>query len=114
MNFTVKFDTWKEARDYDKHDLRIYAKETFLGRVPTELSSLIHFFLEADEQNRLICKVIEKRKHEAELVVPAKFFAFSKSKEMKLLTCFELTYKHEFEEIVKLPWLLKENKLSKS
>ena len=65
----VKFDTREEA-------LGIYADETLVGHVPIELSSLLHFFLEADEQNRLICQVIGKRKREVGLVVPAKFFAF--------------------------------------
>ena len=118
----VKFDTREDARDYDKHALGIYADETLVGHVPIELSSLLHFFLEADEQNRLICQVIGKRKREVGLVVPAKFFAFSKNKrlaetlgrEMKkrkeLLTYFELTYEPEFVKIMKFPWFMKDKK----
>ena len=72
----VKFDTHEDASDYDKHALGIYADETLVGHVLIELSSLLHFFLEADEQNHLICQVIGKRKREVGLVVPAKFFCF--------------------------------------
>ena len=118
----VKFDTREDARDYDKHALGIYADETLVGHVPIELSSLLHFFLEADEQNRLICQVIGKRKRQVGLVVPAKFLAFSKTKrsaetlgrEMKkrkeLSTYFELTYEPEFVKIMKFPWFMKDKK----
>ena len=118
----VKFDTREDGRDYEKHALGIYADETLVGHVPIELSSLLHFFLEADEQNRLICQVIGKRKRKVGLVIPAKFFAFSKKnrsaetlgREMKkrkeLLTDFELTYEPEFVKIMKFPWFMKDKK----
>ena len=69
----VKFDTREVARDNDEYALGVYADETLVGHVPTEFSSLLHFFLEADKENRLICQVIGKRKRELGLVVPAKF-----------------------------------------
>ena len=118
----IKFNTREDARDYDKHALGIYADETLVCHVPIELSSLLHFFLEADEQNRPICQVIGKRKREVGQVVPAKFFAFSKNKrlaetlgrEMKkrkeLLTYFELTYEPEFVKIMKFPLFMKDKK----
>lgn len=49
---------------------------------PIELLSTLHPFLVAAKQHRLICEVVGKRKREVELVVPAKFFAFLKSKRL--------------------------------
>ena len=79
MNETsVKHD---EALEIDKQALGVYnSNEVLVGHVPIQVSSLLHLFLQADEENRLICQVTGKRKREVGLVVPAKFSAFIKTK----------------------------------
>ena len=78
-----------------------------MGHVPIELSSLLHYFLEADDKNHLICQVTGKRKREVGLVIPTKYFAYTKMKRIaetldreikkykEKLSYFELTYTPE-------------------
>ena len=73
--------TKKEAKDYDNHSVGIFklssekGKKTLVGHIPIELSSLIDYFLKAEETNRVIAEMTGKRKREVGLVVPAKFTA---------------------------------------
>ena len=52
-------------------------KKTLVGHIPIELSSLIDYFLKADESNSVVAKVTGKRKREVGLMVPAQFTAFT-------------------------------------
>ena len=88
--------------------------------VPIELSSLLHYFLEADDENHLICQVTGKRKREVGLVIPAKYFAYTKRKQIaetldqeikkrkEKLSYFELTYAPEDVTQIKFPMFKKE------
>ena len=64
-------DTRKEAKDCDKHSVGIFklssekGKKTLVGH---ELSSLIDYFLKAEETNRVIAEVTGKRKREVGLL----------------------------------------------
>ena len=74
-------DTRKKAKDYDGHAVGLFKtpshgeNKTLLGHVPIEISSLIDYFLKADESNSVSAQVTGKRKHEVGLVVPARFTA---------------------------------------
>ena len=77
----MKHDTRREAAEFDEHAIRIYnSDEILVGHAPVELSLLLYYFLQADEQNFLAAEVLGNRKHEVGLVVPAKFIAFTKKK----------------------------------
>ena len=88
--------------------------------MPIELSSLLHYFLEADDENHLICQVTGKRKREGGLVIHAKYFAYTKRKRIaetldreikkrkEKLSYFELTYAPEDVTRRKFPMFKKE------
>ena len=115
---TAKPDNRQETLEIDKHAIGVYQHENDLlvGHIPTELSSLIHYFLEADKGNFLELKVIEKRKREVGLVVPAVFIALTTKKsiaitlhkELKMrkekLLHFDFKYQQKSEDIRKTPY----------
>ena len=77
-----KHDTREEALENDKHAIGVYKlnSSTLVGHLPTELSSLIHFFLMDNADNRVLCNVIGKRYRELGLVLSATFKALTKHK----------------------------------
>ena len=91
-----------------------------VGHVRIELSSLLHYFLEAYDENHLICQVTGKRKREVGLVIPAKYFTYTKRKRIaetldreikkrkENLSYFELTYAPEDVMQRKFPMFKKE------
>ena len=94
-------DTRKEAKDYDKHSVGIFklssekGKKTLVGHIPIELSSLIDYFLKAEETNRVIAEVTGKRKRAVGLVVPAKFTASTMNRRFAHVLDSELNSKKE-------------------
>ena len=89
-------DDREEAREYDKYAIGIYKKnmdcsEELVGHAPVELSSLLYHFLQASSDNCINVRVIGKRKREIGLVVPAKYDALTKSKEMSMVLDKELS-----------------------
>ena len=77
----AKHDTRREAAEFVEHAIGIYnGDEILVGHAPVELTLLLYYFLQADEQNFLTVEVLGNRKHEVGLVVPAKFIAFTKKK----------------------------------
>ena len=75
-----KHDTREEALENDKRAIGVYKlnSSALVGHLPTELSSLIHFFLMDNADNRVLCNVIGKRYRELGLVLPATFKALTK------------------------------------
>ena len=83
MKLLCQPDPREEAIEYDKNALDVFCsneKETLVGHVPIELSSLITYFLKAERTNQLSATVIGKRKREEGLVVPAKYTAVTNCK----------------------------------
>ena len=72
-----------------------YYRATLIKKSEKELSSLLHVFLQADEENRLICQVTGKRKREIGLVAPAKFSPFTKTKRIAIKLDEELKKRKE-------------------
>ena len=60
-----------------------------------ELSSLIDYFLKADESNSVLAEVTGKRKREVELVVPAKFTVYTVNQQHAQVLDSELSKKEE-------------------
>ena len=52
-----------------------------VGHLPLELSRLLTYFLEAHPENKLDAVVIEKRKREHGLIIPAKYTATTTNKD---------------------------------
>ena len=66
-------DTRKEAKDYDGHAVGLFKtpsrgeNKTLVGHVPIEISSLIDYFLKADESDSVSAHVTGKRRREVGL-----------------------------------------------
>ena len=78
-----KADNREEAIEYGKNAIGAFKTgdpETLVGHLPIELSCLLKYFLEASPENNLIAVVTGKRKREVGLVVPAKYVALTKKK----------------------------------
>ena len=99
-------DNRDEAQENDKYAVGIYKKNNdgskeLVGHVPVEFSSLLHHFLQASAEHCINVEVIGKRKREVELVVPAKYNAFTRKKHKKLYkSCLEL--KHQRKNIYRM------------
>ena len=111
-NLECKSDKRKKAMLHDANSLGIYNLEgDLVGHVPVELSNLLTNFLKADITNNLSATVVDKRKKEKGLVVPAKFIARTQNKmAAKTLKLFLTAKKNSFpslnltkEEVVKTP-----------
>ena len=63
--------------------------------IPIELSSLMTNFLQAAPENKLMTKVIGKRKREVGLVVPAKYQAVTKTQRIANILYQKLTQKND-------------------
>ena len=82
----AKHDTQREAEEFDEHAIGIYnSDEILVDHAPVELSLLLYHFLQADEQNFLTVEVLGNCKLGVGLVVPVKFIAFTKKKEIFIL-----------------------------
>ena len=78
----AKYDTRREAAEFDGHAIGIYnSDEILVGHAPVELSLLLYYFLQADEENFLTVEVIGNCKREVGLVVPANFISIHKEEE---------------------------------
>ena len=78
-------DNRSEAMEYDKHAIGVYKrvdkpdeKSKLVGHVPTECSALLDYFLNADNSNKMVTAVTEKRKRKIGLVVPGEFTCLTK------------------------------------
>ena len=110
-----KSDKREDAMLHDPNSLGMYTCEgDLVGHAPMELSSLLSNFLRADLSNTLSATVIDQRKKEKGLVVPAKFSARTKHEIIaKTLKKF-LTAKMESfpsldvtqEDLVKKPFIV--------
>ena len=72
-------DSREEAKAYDKHAIGISKDSGFtelVGHSPIEISTIIYYFLRADERNRVNVQVTGKRKREVGLVVPARYHMY--------------------------------------
>ena len=93
---TIKKDTREEALNYDVHALGVYRSNDILaGHVPIELSRILDFFIQSDEQNYVEARVSGKRKREVGLVVPAKYTAHTKSTRLASILHVELKKRKE-------------------
>ena len=89
QNLICKTDTREEAMEYDKNAIGVFksdAPENLVGHLPTEISCLLTYFLEASPENKLNAIVIGKRKREVGLVFPAKYAALTKKQ--NICKCF--------------------------
>lgn len=87
----AKPDERNEALDYDKFSIGVFkSKEEenkmstsddleLVGHVPIEISSLLNYFLKADQDNKIHVKVTGARKREVGLIVPGKYSARTKN-----------------------------------
>ena len=70
-----KKDNREKALSHDKHSVAVFKRdETLVGQVPTEISRIIHYFIQSNEKNSVS---VGPRKREIGLVVPAKFSAYA-------------------------------------
>ena len=88
-------DNRDEAQENDKYAVGIYKKnddgsKELVGHAPVEFSSLLYHFLQASAENCINVEVIEKRKREVGLVVPAKYNAFTRNKKIAVVLDEEL------------------------
>ena len=72
----------EEAFEYGKYAIGIYKKkddncEELVGHTPTEISSLLYYFLQSKDEKYVEVEILGKRKREVGLVVPAKYNAFT-------------------------------------
>ena len=78
---TEKYHPRRQAVECDENAIGIYDNyEILVNHALIELSLLLRYFLQVDEQNFLTVEVLEKCKHEVGLVKPTKFIAFTKKK----------------------------------
>ena len=96
-------DTRKEAKDYDGRAVGLFKSpnrgenKTLVGHVPIEISILIHYFLKADESDKVSAQVTGKRRREVGLVVPARFTACTATQRQAQIFDSELNkYKARF------------------
>ena len=77
---------WNQTIKFDKHAVGVYQHQNNLlvGHIPIELSSQIHYFLEADKGNFLKLEIIAKQKREVGLVVAALFIALTTKKSIAI------------------------------
>ena len=61
----AKYNTRREAAEFDEHAIRIYnSDEILVDHAPVELFLLLYYFLQALEQNILTVEVLGNRKRE--------------------------------------------------
>ena len=66
-------DDRTEAKEYDKYAVGLYNKDTLVGHIPIEISSLCCHFINQDPGNKIKALTTGKLQREVGLVVPAKY-----------------------------------------